>query len=119
MNSDSQSRILSRNAALRPADGGGATGRSRPPIRHDCLPLAVGAGRFATSWPSQLGLSSRWCQKNWPVRNHVLFLLSHRIQVGRSKAIMPFHMFFLVTPGSAGLSITPTFATSKNGMPIS
>ena len=49
----------------------------------------------------------------------MLFLLSHLIQVGRSKAIMPFHMFFLVTPGSAGVSITPTLATSKKGTPMS
>ena len=49
----------------------------------------------------------------------MLFLLSDLIQVGRSKASMPFHMFFFVMPGSAGLSIVVSFARSKKGMPES
>jgi hypothetical protein len=32
---------------------------------------------------------------------------------------MPFHMSRFVMPGSAGVSITPTLETSKNGTPMS
>src|SRR2546430_7028274 len=49
----------------------------------------------------------------------VLFLFTVLIQVGRSKPIIPFHMFFLVTPGTAGTSITVILPRSKKGMPTS
>ncbi|TMA30439.1 MAG: hypothetical protein E6J79_21275 [Deltaproteobacteria bacterium] len=49
----------------------------------------------------------------------MLFLFTVLIHVGRSKPIMPFHMFFLVTPGTAGTSITVILPRSKKGMPTS
>src|SRR5262249_24903724 len=116
VNSDSQPRILSRKDTRDPRT---LDGRSRPPTRHSPASTRCTGTRFALSCARPWGLSRRLCQKNCPVRNHVLFLLSHLIHVGRSKASMPFHMFFLVTAGRAGVSTTPTLETSKNGTPLS
>jgi len=74
-------------------------------------------GEEGSTLPTNVFSRSRmWCQKNCPVKKNVFVRLSSRIQVGRSKAIIPFHMsrrlMSYARPGSTG----DGFARSVKGL---